>query len=242
MHTMRIISFFGILIIFLPTLTIGGSDKQSEAYRASVCALLPDMSDCMRVRPSHSQYTEAPKGSISIKSGVTIITKDRERHFFETIERPGFPYPKSSHHFLGYLPKHQYFVVFGIYGSGEVSRIGLVSNLTGKVVWIDGTIFISPDGNYILSIPHAPGTSVSEGVIYELTPRAVIKSAKIDFGNCPENLGGPCPTVQDAVWISPTSVVAFTLNYDKSPRLELGSFLVRISKAGNHWKTSRLKK
>lgn len=238
----RVSDLWVFAFLFVTTVANGGSDKQSEAYRDSVCAVLPEavVSSCKSVRPSHAHYAEAPKGSVNTKGGVTITTSGGKTLSFETVERPELPYPEPSHHFLGFLPKYQYFVVLGIYGSGEVSRIGLVANRTGEVFWLEGNIFISPSGDHIFTIPHSPGTTVLGGAIYSVTAEAITKVAQINFGNCSTELPAPCTDVLDAIWVSPTEIVAFSLDYKTPPMRVMGQFLVRIFRDDEHWKTRRL--
>lgn len=216
-----------------------GSDKQSEPYRPDVCKKLVEVSDCEKVRSSQAQYGVAPAAAVATVDGVTITTDAGQAVRFKTKLEPGLD-PEEAYSFLGFLPRHQYFVVLGVYGYGEISREAFVSKRTGEVYWIQGNTFVSPEGNYIFAIRTPHGAIATRGAVYAVSAEAIVEVAQIDLGNCPPRDESNCPDVSDAVWISPTDIVAFSLEYTKPPKRVLGNYLVRISKTGDRWATTRL--
>lgn len=238
----RLSPFLTLLLIsaaLMPITSVVALDKQWEAYRATVCQFVSNESTCNAVRPSHAQYSDAPIGSIERKDGISITVMGGKRIEFRNIHENGLD-PQEAYSFVGFLPQHQYFVVVGAFNYGEDFGYFFVSNLTGNTHRLFGEPILSPDGKYVFVIPRQHGGISTVGELYTIDAQGLNLLTKLEFGNCLSPHPPNCPDISSALWISNAEVVAFSLEYTRPPKREVGHFLVRIRREDNGWSVKRI--
>lgn len=239
MKSIRFLSLFlfAATILFQPLAHVAGSANAAGGngyqLREQLCKQLPVGKACGAASNDH--WGTPPASTMEARNGVKITTKFGDV-LFSDVTTLGSESADAKYRFVGFLTKHQYFLVSGIY-YGEEQDYKFISYQTGGVHTLRGRPIISPKGDLFFVIPRWHGSVTTNIELYRIDASTIAKTDNWDFESCSAATRPACYSISEALWVSPSEVAAFTTVYVRKGTEQVRTlrYMGSVKREGDHW-------